>query len=99
MSVLGTSAKTGHNIERALGLIVLNAIKHYYPILSAVKKSSGDLEDILRLTKQPEEEITSQLQFASWRRLILADWDKKRYYLTKGVSNILDILEFGNKQI
>ncbi|MHA2167693.1 MAG: GTP-binding protein [Candidatus Hodarchaeales archaeon] len=112
ISVLGTSAKTGHNMERALGLIVLNAIKHYYPILSAVKKSTGDLAilsavkkstgdlaDILKFTKQPEEEITSQLQFASWRRLIIADWDNKRYYLAKGVSNILDILEFGHKQI
>ena len=99
ISVLGTSAKTGHNMERALGLIVLNAIKSYYPILSAVKKSTGDLDDILKFTKQPEEEITSQLQFASWRRLIIADWDNKRYYLAKGVSNILDILEFGHKQI
>lgn len=99
ISVIGTSAKTGKSIERALGLIVLSAIKHYYPILLAVKKTSGKLPDIINFTGESEVNITSQLQFASWRRLIVADWDNEYYQLPKGVSNIIDILEFGHKQI
>ena len=99
ISVIGTSAKTGEKIEHALGLIVLNAIKQYWEILSAVKKSNGDLSEIASHIKQPEEVVHSQLQFASWRRLIKADWDKQKFSLPKGVSNILDILEFGRKEI
>ncbi len=99
ISVIGTSAKTGEKIEHALGLIVLNAIKQYWDILSAVKKSTGYLSEIASHIKQPEEVVHSQLQFASWRRLINADWDKQRFSLPKGVSNILDILEFGRKEI
>ena len=99
ISVIGTSAKTGQSVERALGLIVLNAVKHYYPILQAVKKSTGDLSDIVKSLGQSESDILSQLQFASWRRLVIADWDNNRYFLAKGVSNIIDILEFGHKQI
>jgi small GTP-binding protein len=99
ISVIGTSAKTGKNLERALGLIVLNAVKHYYPILQAVKKSTGNLNDIVESMGKPESDILSQLQFASWRRLVIADWDNNRYFLAKGVSNIIDILEFGHKQI
>ncbi|MHA1940325.1 MAG: GTP-binding protein [Candidatus Hodarchaeales archaeon] len=99
ISVIGTSAKTGQSMERALGLIVLNAIKHYYPILLAVKKTNGKLSDIINFTGESEANITSQLQFASWRRLIMADWDNSYYQLPKGVSNIIDILEFGHKQI
>ena len=99
ISVIGTSAKVGTNVERALGLIVLNAIKQYYPILLAVKKSTGELADIISITGKPEAEIHSELQFASWRRLIVADWDNKRYHLPKGVSNITDILEFGHQEI
>ncbi len=99
ISVIGTSAKTGKSLERALGLIVLNAVKHYYPILQAVKKSTGELSDIVKTMGESESEILSQLQFASWRRLVIADWDNNRYFLAKGVSNIIDILEFGHKQI
>ncbi|MHA1970178.1 MAG: ADP-ribosylation factor-like protein, partial [Candidatus Hodarchaeales archaeon] len=99
ISVIGTSAKTGNKIEHALGLIVLNAIKHYWNILSAVKKSNGDLSEIAKYIEQPEEVVHSQLQFASWRRLVKADWDKQKFSLPKGVSNILDILEFGRKEI
>ncbi|MFX0184706.1 MAG: ATP/GTP-binding protein, partial [Candidatus Hodarchaeota archaeon] len=75
ISVMGTSAKTGDNIERSLGLIVLNAIKRYFNILLAVKKSNGDLKEIASNIKEDEEKVLSQLQFASWRRLIIADWD------------------------
>ncbi|MFX1285214.1 MAG: ATP/GTP-binding protein [Promethearchaeota archaeon] len=99
ISVIGTSAITGDQIEHALGLIVLNAIKQYYDILLAVKKSNGELAEIAKNIQQPEEDVFSQLQFASWRRLIVADWDNLRFNLTKGVSNITDILEFGHKQI
>jgi small GTP-binding protein len=99
ISVIGTSAKTGEKIEHALGLIVLNAIKQYYDILLAVKKSNGELADIAKNIQDSEERVYSQLQFASWRRLIIADWDNHRFSLTKGVSNITDILEFGHKQI
>ena len=99
ISVIGTSAKTGEKIDSVLGLIVLNAIKQYYDILLAVKKSNGELADIAKNIQQPEEEVHSQLQFASWRRLVLADWDNLIFSLPKGVSNITDILEFGHKQI
>ncbi|MHA2223622.1 MAG: GTP-binding protein [Candidatus Hodarchaeales archaeon] len=99
ITVIGTSAKTGDKIERALGSIVLNAIKQYYEILLAVKKSNGELAEIAKNIAKPEEKVYSQLQFASWRRLIIADWDKLRFTLPKGVSNITDILEFGHKQI
>ncbi|MFX0117977.1 MAG: GTP-binding protein [Candidatus Hodarchaeota archaeon] len=99
ISVIGTSAKTGEQLEHALGLIVLNAIKQYYDILLAVKKSNGELIDIAKNINKSEKEVHSQLQFASWRRLIIADWDNLRFSLTKGVSNITDILEFGHKQI
>ena len=99
ISVIGTSAKTGNKIEHALGLIVLNAIKQYWDILNAVKKSNGELAEIASNMQQPEEEIQSQLQYASWRRLIKADWDNHIFRLPKGVSNILDILEFGQKEI
>lgn len=99
ISVIGTSAKTGKDIEHALGLIVLNAIKQYYDILLAVKKSNGELAEIAKNIKQPEKKVYSQLQFASWRRLIVADWDNQIFSLSKGVSNITDILEFGHKQI
>ncbi len=99
ISVIGTSAKTGNKIEHALGLIVLNAIKQYWDILIAVKKSNGDLAEIAKNMQQSEEMIQSQLQFASWRRLIKADWDNQIFRLPKGVSNILDILEFGRKEI
>ncbi|MFX0209365.1 MAG: GTP-binding protein, partial [Candidatus Hodarchaeota archaeon] len=75
ISVIGTSATTGDQIEHALGLIVLNAIKQYYDILLAVKKSNGELAEIAKNIQQPEEIVYSQLQFASWRRLIVADWD------------------------
>jgi small GTP-binding protein len=98
ISVMGTSAKTGGNIERALGLIVLNAIKRYFNILLAVKKSNGDLKEIAKNINEDEEKVLSQLQFASWRRLIIADWDNKKFNLPKGVFNITDILEFGHKQ-
>lgn len=98
ISVMGTSAKTGDKIERALGLIVLNAIKQYFNILLAVKKSNGDLKEIAKNIKEDEEKVLSQLQFASWRRLIIADWDNKKFNLPKGVFNITDILEFGHKQ-
>ncbi len=98
ISVIGTSAKTGEKIEHALGLIVLNAIKQYYDILLAVKKSNGELAEIAKNIQDSEEKVYSQLQFASWRRLIIADWDNHRFSLTKGVSNITDILEFGHKQ-
>jgi small GTP-binding protein len=98
ISVIGTSAKTGENIERALGLIVLNAIKQYYNILLAVKKSNGNLKEIAQNVNESEEKVLSQLQFASWRRLIIADWDNKKFCLSKGVSHITDILEFGHKQ-
>lgn len=98
ISVIGTSATTGEQIEHALGLIVLNAIKQYYDILIAVKKSNGELAEIAKNIQQPEEKVYSQLQFASWRRLIIADWDNLTFNLTKGVSNITDILEFGHKQ-
>ena len=74
-------------------------VKNYYPILQAVKKSTGELSDIVNSMGEPESEILSQLQFASWRRLVIADWDNNRYFLAKGVSNIIDILEFGHKQI
>ncbi|UCG89527.1 MAG: GTP-binding protein [Candidatus Heimdallarchaeota archaeon] len=99
ISVIGTSATTGEQIEHALGLIVLNAIKQYYDILLAVKKSNGELAEIAKNIQQPEEKVYSQLQFASWRRLIVADWSSLRFTLTKGVSKITDILEFGHKQI
>ncbi len=99
ISVIGTSAKTGNKIEHALGLIVLNAIKQYWDILIAVKKSNGELAEIARNMQQSEEMIQSQLQYASWRRLIKADWDNQIFRLPKGVSNILDILEFGRKEI
>ncbi|UCE13122.1 MAG: GTP-binding protein [Candidatus Heimdallarchaeota archaeon] len=98
ISVVGTSARTGEKIEHALGLIVLNAIKEYYHILLAVKKSNGELIEIAKNIQQPQEEVYSQLQFASWRRLIIADWDNQRFSLPRGVSQILDILEFGHKQ-
>ncbi|MFX0050858.1 MAG: GTP-binding protein [Candidatus Hermodarchaeota archaeon] len=98
ISVIGTSAKTGDNIERALGLIVLNAIKQYFNILLAVKKSDGELKNIAQYIEEDEEKVFSQLQFATWRRLIIADWDKNRFSLPKGVFNITDILEFGHKQ-
>ncbi len=98
ISVIGTSATTGEQIEHALGLIVLNAIKQYYDILIAVKKSNGELAEIAKNIQQPEEKVYSQLQFASWRRLIIADWDNLTFNLTIGVSNITDILEFGHKQ-
>ncbi|MFX0171259.1 MAG: ATP/GTP-binding protein [Candidatus Hodarchaeota archaeon] len=98
ISVIGTSAKTGDNIERALGLIVLNAIKQYFNILLAVKKSDGELKNIAQYIKEDEEKVFSQLQFATWRRLIIADWDNNRFSLPKGVFNITDILEFGHKQ-
>ncbi|MFX0086071.1 MAG: GTP-binding protein [Candidatus Hodarchaeota archaeon] len=99
ISVIGTSAKTGNKIEHALGLIVLNAIKQYWDILIAIKKSNGELAEIARNMQQSEDMIQSQLQFASWRRLIKADWDNQIFRLPKGVSNILDILEFGRKEI
>ena len=99
ISVIGTSAKTGLKIEHVLGLIVLNAIKLYWDILIAVKKSNGELPEIAKNMQLPEEEVHSQLQFASWRRLVKADWDNLKFRLPKGVSNILDILEFGQKQI
>ncbi len=98
ISVIGTSAKTGDNIERALGMIVLNAIKQYYEILLAVKKSNGELKEIAKNINQEEETVSLQLQYASWRRLIIADWDNKIFSLPKGVFNITDILEFGHKQ-
>ncbi|MFX1538780.1 MAG: GTP-binding protein [Promethearchaeota archaeon] len=98
ISVIGTSAKTGDNIERALGLIVLNAIKQYFNILLAVKKSDGELKNIAQYIEEDEEKVFSQLQFATWRRLIIADWDNNRFSLPKGVFNITDILEFGHKQ-
>jgi small GTP-binding protein len=98
ISVIGTSAKTGDNIERALGLIVLNAIKQYFNILLAVKKSDGELKNIAQFIEEDEEKVFSQLQFATWRRLIIADWDNNRFSLPKGVFNITDILEFGHKQ-
>jgi hypothetical protein len=97
--VIGTSAKTGEKLEHALGLIVLNAIKQYYDILIAVKKSNGELTQIAENMRESEEVVFSQLQFASWRRLIIADWDTQRFSLTKGVRQITDILEFGHKQI
>lgn len=99
ISVVGTSAKTGLKIEHVLGLIVLNAIKLYWNILIAVKKSNGELPEIAKNMQLPEKEVHSQLQFASWRRLVKADWDNLKFRLPKGVSNILDILEFGQKQI
>lgn len=100
ITVIGTSAKTGDKIERALGSIVLNAIKQYYDILLAVKNSeNGKLAEIAKNLQQPEEEVHALLQFASWRRLIKADWDDLKFSLTKGVLNITDILEFGHKQI
>jgi small GTP-binding protein len=98
ISIIGTSAKTGDNIERALGMIVLNAIKQYYEILLAVKRSNGELKEIAQNLNQEEENVSSQLQYASWRRLIIADWDNKIFSLPKGVFNITDILEFGHKQ-
>ena len=99
ISVIGTSAKTGEKLEHALGLIVLNAIKQYYDILIAVKKSDGELAQIAKNMNESEEVVFSQLQFASWRRLIIADWDTQQFTLTKGVRQITDILEFGHKQI
>lgn len=99
ISVIGTSAKTGLKIEHVLGLIVLNAIKLYWDILIAVKKSNGELPEIAKNMQLPEKDVHSQLQFASWRRLVKADWDNLKFRLPKGVSNILDILEFGQKQI
>ncbi len=99
ISVIGTSAKTGESLERALGLIVLNAIKQYYRILLAVKNSNGELKEIAKNLGENQNKVLSQLQFASWRRLISADWDNKKFSLTKGVTNITDILEFGHKQI
>ena len=99
ISVIGTSAKTGLKIEHVLGLIVLNAIKLYWDILIAVKKSNGILPEIAKNMQLPEKEVHSQLQYASWRRLVKADWDNLKFRLPKGVSNILDILEFGQKQI
>ena len=97
--IIGTSAKTGESIERALGSIVLNAIKQYYRILLAVKNSNGELTEIVQNIGENEDKVLSQLQFASWRRLIIADWDQNKFNLTKGVANITDILEFGHKQI
>jgi len=99
ITVIGTSAKSGENIERALGMIVLNAIKQYYDVLLAVKHSTGNLKDIAQNLQQPEDKVLSQLQFASWRRLVIADWDNQVFSLPKGVANITDILEFGHKQI
>ncbi|MHA1329902.1 MAG: GTP-binding protein [Candidatus Hodarchaeales archaeon] len=99
ITVIGTSAKSGENIERALGMIVLNAIKQYYDILLAVKHSNGELAEIARNINLPEDKVLSQLQFASWRRLVKADWDNQQFTLPKGVNNITDILEFGHKQI
>ncbi len=99
ISVIGTSATTGENLEKAFGAIVLNAIKQYYEILLAVKHSNGDLAGIAANLKESEEKVHSKLQFASWRRLVSADWDNLIFTLPKGVSNILDILEFGSKQI
>lgn len=97
---LGTSAKTGDQIERALGLILLQAIKQYYTILLAVKKSAnGNLTEIAQNVGEEEKKVFSQLQFASWRRLLTADWDTNRFFLTRGTHNILEILEFGHKQI
>ncbi|MFW9856510.1 MAG: ATP/GTP-binding protein [Candidatus Thorarchaeota archaeon] len=97
---LGTSAKTGDQIERALGLILLQAIKQYYGILLAVKKSqSGQLREIAQYVGQAEDKVLSQLQFASWRRLLSADWDTNQFFLTRGTDHILEILEFGHREI
>ena len=99
VSVIGTSAKTGEGLDQALGLIVLNAIKEYYPILIAVKNSDSSLSEIAKKLDLQEDEVSARLQYASWRRLINADWDKNRFSLTKGTANIIEILEFGSKKI
>ncbi len=100
VSIIGMSALTGDNLDRALGTMVLSVLNRYKHRLTTVHEFGlKGLPTIAEKWDVSEEDARQFLQWLSWRQLILADWEEELFMLPRPVREILDILEYAKELI
>ena len=98
--ILGVSVKEGHNIDRALSLIVLSVLSRYFVILRAIRDGitiTGIINELHRVDPNhsaDEAVIISKLQWLSWRNLVRGNFETMEFSLPSRIREIVEIFEF-----
>jgi len=89
-----TSALTGLGVDEALKIVTLAILRRLQKTLKTVDRVGKDgLTDLAKALEKNKVEARLLLQWLSWRRLLIADWDRQQFSLAPRIREIIDIFE------
>lgn len=92
--MIETSAVTGVGVDDAIKIITLAILRKLQGTLRTVERvGKNGLKAIAKALGEDEKEARFLLQWLSWRRLLIADWDQMRFSLAPRVREIVEIFE------
>ena len=97
--ILGTSAVTGAGVDEAIKIIMLAVLRRLQVQLRTIdREGKNGLEALVKALGKDEQETRFLLQWLSWRRILLADWEQMRFSLAPRVREIVEIFEIIEKR-
>lgn len=92
--IIETSAMTGVGVDDAIKIITLAILRRLQGTLRTIERvGKNGLKAIAKALGENEKDARYILQWLSWRRLLIADWDQMRFSLAPRVREIVEIFE------
>lgn len=89
-----TCALTGLGVDEALKIVALAILRRLQKTLKTVDQAGKEgLTNVAKALGKNKGDTRILLQWLSWRRLLIADWDRQQFSLAPRIREIIDIFE------
>ncbi len=96
---IGTSAVTGSGVDEAVKSIILAILRRYQGTLRTIDNfGKQSLAELATALGEKKEDTRRLLQWFTWRKILIADWDRMQFSLSPRIREIVDIFDIVEKQ-